>query len=177
MSGSAAGFLLAVALTAACTYLIYWRYARRLDAQRRRAIELSALHLATIEALALAIDAKDQTVPRHLRRVQLYAMGLGQALGMSAAEMEALRTAALLHDIGKLAVPDHILSKPGPLTPEEFQKVQVHSQPGADIIAAAPFPYPVAPLILSHHERWDGHGYPRGLRGEEIPLGRRWLAS
>ena len=86
MSGSAAGFLLAVALTAACTYLIYWRYARRLDAQRRRAIELSALHLATIEALALAIDAKDQTVPRHLRRVQLYAMGLGQALGMSAAE-------------------------------------------------------------------------------------------
>ncbi len=94
---------------------------------------------------------------------------------MTELEVQAIKTAALLHDIGKLAVPDHILSKPGPLTPEEFQKVQAHPQVGADIIATVPFPYPVAPLILSHHERWDGRGYPLGLKGEDIPLGARIL--
>jgi putative nucleotidyltransferase with HDIG domain len=94
---------------------------------------------------------------------------------MSESEIEAVRTAALLHDIGKLAVPEHILAKPGPLTPEEFQKVRIHPQIGAEIIAAVPFPYPVAPLILNHHERWDGRGYPSGLRGEQIPLGARVL--
>ncbi|HUE90270.1 MAG TPA: diguanylate cyclase, partial [Vicinamibacterales bacterium] len=82
---------------------------------------------------------------------------------------------ALLHDIGKLAVPEHILAKPGPLTHEEFQKIRIHPQVGAAIIAAVPFPYPVAPLILSHHERWDGRGYPAGLKGEDIPLGGRVL--
>jgi diguanylate cyclase (GGDEF)-like protein len=82
----------------------------------------------------------------------------------------------LLHDIGKLAVPEHILAKPGPLTHEEFQKVQIHPQIGAEIISAVPFPYPVAPLIMSHHERWDGKGYPHGLSAEEIPLGARILA-
>ena len=87
-----------------------------------------------------------------------------------------MKTAALLHDIGKLAVPEHILSKPGPLTQEEFQKIRVHPQVGAEIISAVPFPYPVAPLILSHHERWDGKGYPQGLKGEEIPLGARILS-
>jgi diguanylate cyclase (GGDEF)-like protein len=94
---------------------------------------------------------------------------------MTEVEVQAVKTAALLHDIGKLAVPDHILAKPGPLTPEEFQKVQAHPQVGADIIATVPFPYPVAPLILSHHERWDGRGYPHGLKGEDIPLGARIL--
>ena len=94
---------------------------------------------------------------------------------MTDVEVQGVKTAALLHDIGKLAVPDHILSKPGPLTPEEFQKVQAHPQVGADIIATVPFPYPVAPLILSHHERWDGRGYPLGLKGEDIPLGARIL--
>ena len=81
-------------------------------------------------------------------------------------EIQGVKTAALLHDIGKLAVPEHILSKPGPLTQEEFQKIRIHPQVGAEIIAAVPFPYPVAPLILSHHERWDGKGYPHGLAGE-----------
>ena len=85
------------------------------------------------------------------------------------------KTAALLHDIGKLAVPEHILAKPGPLTPDEFQKVRMHPQIGADIIGAVPFPYPVAPLVLAHHERWDGRGYPMGLHGEQIPLGARIL--
>jgi diguanylate cyclase (GGDEF)-like protein/putative nucleotidyltransferase with HDIG domain len=147
----------------------------RFRAEQRRAEQLAELHLATIEALARAIDAKDGTAENHIRRVQLYASAVARELGMSDAETQAVRTAALLHDIGKLAVPEHILSKPGPLTAEEFQKVQAHPQVGADIIAAVPFPYPVAPLIQNHHERWDGRGYPRGLRGEDIPLGARVL--
>jgi diguanylate cyclase (GGDEF)-like protein len=142
----------------------------------RRAKQISELHLATIEALALAIDAKDQTAHNHIRRVQVYAVGLARALGMSEHEIRGVETASLLHDIGKLAVPEHILAKPGPLTSEEFQKVRIHPQVGAGIISAVPFPYPVAPLILSHHERWDGRGYPAGLRETEIPLGARVLS-
>jgi diguanylate cyclase (GGDEF)-like protein/putative nucleotidyltransferase with HDIG domain len=142
----------------------------------RRAQQMSELHFSTIEALALAIDAKDQTAHNHIRRVQIYAIGLARALGMPESEIEGVKTAALLHDIGKLAVPEHILAKPGPLTPEEFQKVRIHSQVGAGIISAVRFPYPVAPLILSHHERWDGRGYPSGLRENDIPLGARILS-
>jgi diguanylate cyclase (GGDEF)-like protein/putative nucleotidyltransferase with HDIG domain len=149
--------------------------ALRLEAERQRAQQMSELHLATIEALALAIDAKDQTTYNHVRRVELYASALGRALGMSELDLEAVKTAALLHDIGKLAVPEHILAKPGPLTPDEFQKVRMHPQIGADIIGSVPFPYPVAPLVLGHHERWDGRGYPAGLKGEQIPLGARIL--
>jgi diguanylate cyclase (GGDEF)-like protein/putative nucleotidyltransferase with HDIG domain len=153
----------------------YRIFKARFRAEQRRAEQLAELHLATIEALARAIDAKDGTAENHIRRVQLYATAVARELGMSDAETQAVRTAALLHDIGKLAVPEHILSKPGPLTAEEFQKVQAHPQVGADIIAAVPFPYPVAPLIQNHHERWDGRGYPRGLKGEDIPLGARVL--
>jgi diguanylate cyclase (GGDEF)-like protein len=133
------------------------------------------LHLATLEALARAIDAKYQTADSHARRVQLYATGLAEAIGLGTSDIQGVKTAALLHDIGTLAVPEHILSKPGPLTAEEFQKIRIHPQVGADIIATVPFPYPVAPLILSHHERWDGHGYPQGLAGEAIPVGARIL--
>jgi len=153
----------------------YRIFTARFRAEHRRAEQLAELHLATIEALARAIDAKDGTAENHIRRVQLYATAVARELGMSDAETQAVRTAALLHDIGKLAVPEHILSKPGPLSAEEFQKVQAHPQVGADIIAAVPFPYPVAPLIQNHHERWDGRGYPRGLKGDEIPLGARVL--
>ena len=138
---------------------------------------MADLHLATIEALALAIDAKDQTSQSHIRRVQLYADRRSRARsGMSENDIQGVKTAALLHDIGKLAVPEHILSKPGPLTPEEFQKIRAHPKVGADIVSSVPFPYPVAPLILSHHERWDGKGYPSGLKGDEIPLGARILS-
>src|SRR5579884_1377499 len=142
----------------------------------RRTRERSALHLATIEALALAIDAKDQTAPNHVRRVQAYAVGLAREIGMSTRDTLGVQTAALLHYIGNLAVPEHILAKPVPLMPEEFQKVRVHPQVGAGIIDGVRFPYPVAPLILSHHERWDGRGYPAGLREQEIPLGARILS-
>ncbi len=158
------------------TYRTYKVYLGRIDDERRHVEEMADLHLATIEALALAIDAKDQTAQSHIRRVQVYATSIARGLGMSDTEIQGVKTAALLHDIGKLAVPEHILSKPGPLTQEEFQKIRVHPQVGAEIISAVPFPYPVAPLILSHHERWDGKGYPQGLRGEEIPLGARILS-
>jgi diguanylate cyclase (GGDEF)-like protein/putative nucleotidyltransferase with HDIG domain len=167
------------ALAAAPPYLIYRTYKvymGRIQDQQRHVAQVSDLHLATIEALALAIDAKDQTAQSHIRRVQVYAAGLAHALGMSDNEIQGVKTAALLHDIGKLAVPEHILSKPGPLTQEEFQKIRIHPQVGAEIISGVPFPYPVAPLILSHHERWDGKGYPAGLRGDEIPLGARILS-
>ena len=144
-----------------------------IEDERRIARQMSELHLATIEALALAIDAKDQTTPNHVGRVQAYATGLARALGMSDTDVQGVRTAALLHDIGKLAIPDHILAKPGPLTPEEFQKVHVHPEVGAEILRSVQFPYPVAPLVLAHHERWDGRGYPSGLKEHEIPIGAR----
>src|SRR5208283_4181682 len=92
-------------------------------------------------------------------------------------QIEALRAAALLHDIGKLAVPEQIINKPGRLTPEEFEKMKVHPIVGAEILERVAFPYPVAPIVRYHHERWDGSGYPDGLAGEEIPIGARILAA
>jgi diguanylate cyclase (GGDEF)-like protein/putative nucleotidyltransferase with HDIG domain len=172
------GYAMAV-LTSMPVYLLYRTYKvylGRVQDEQRHVQEVSDLHLATIEALALAIDAKDQTAQSHIRRVQVYAAGLARALGMSDKEIQGVKTAALLHDIGKLAVPEHILSKPGPLTQEEFQKIRIHPQVGAEIISGVPFPYPVAPLILSHHERFDGKGYPAGLKAEDIPLGARILS-
>jgi diguanylate cyclase (GGDEF)-like protein/putative nucleotidyltransferase with HDIG domain len=157
------------------TYRTYKVYMGRIEDEQRHVQQTSDLHLATIEALARAIDAKDQTAQMHIRRVQVYAAGLARAAGLTDEEIQGVKTAALLHDIGKLAVPEHILSKPGPLTQEEFQKIRIHPQVGAEIIAAVPFPYPVAPLILSHHERWDGKGYPQGLAGHDIPIGARIL--
>jgi diguanylate cyclase (GGDEF)-like protein/putative nucleotidyltransferase with HDIG domain len=157
------------------TYRTYKVYMGRIEDEQRHVQQTSDLHLATIEALARAIDAKDQTAHSHIRRVQLYAATLAERVALPPADIQGIKTAALLHDIGKLAVPEHILSKPGPLTEEEFQKIRIHPQVGAEIIAAVPFPYPVAPLILSHHERWDGKGYPQGLVGEAIPIGARIL--
>jgi len=149
---------------------------RQAARQARREQGLALVHLSAIEALALAIDAKDKTTSAHIRRVQRFAGELARTTGMSEDEIQGVTTAALLHDIGKLAVPEHILSKPGPLSDEEFQKIHIHPQVGFEIIEHVPFPYPVAPLILCHHERWDGKGYPLGLRGEDIPLGARILA-
>ena len=111
--------------------------------------------------------------PEHLTHMQAYAIGVARAVGMSEHDIQGLRIAALLHDIGKVAVPAQILSKPGSLTAEEFLKVHGHPQVGAEIVGQVPFPYPVAPLIRSHHERWDGMGYPDGLSGEKIPTGAR----
>ena len=157
-------------------YRSYRVYLDRLENEKRHVEELAGLHVRTIEALALAIEAKDQTTHDHLRRVRIYAIEIGKELGLSEHELEALRAAALLHDIGKLAVPEHIISKPGRLTPEEFEKMKIHPVVGAEILERVQFPYPVVPVVRSHHEKWDGSGYPSGLKGEDIPLGARILS-
>ncbi len=146
-------------------------------AEKRHVEQVCALHLRTIEGLALAIDAKDHTTHQHLHRVRTYVIELAKDLGLEGEDLDALRAAALLHDIGKLAVPDHIISKPGRLTPEEFEKMKIHPIVGADILERVSFPYPVAPIVRAHHEKWNGKGYPDGLKGEEIPLGARILAA
>jgi len=158
------------------TYRSYRIYLKRITDEQRRASESAQLHRESTEVLARAIQAKDEGGSRHVERVQYYASALAQGLGLSERDRQAVEIAALLHDIGKLAVPEHILSKPGPLTSDERKKMQLHAQIGAEIVSAVPFPFPVAPLIRSHHERWDGRGYPAGLSGERIPLGARILA-
>jgi diguanylate cyclase (GGDEF)-like protein/putative nucleotidyltransferase with HDIG domain len=165
---------LAVAVVALCSYYLY---SGRLQKRKRLAEEIAALHLRTIEALALAIEAKDHSSRGHLRRVRIFATEIGKELGLSPTELEALKAASILHDIGKLAVPEHITSKPGPLTAEEFEKMKIHPTVGAEILQRVQFPYPVAPIVRAHHERWDGSGYPHGLAGESIPLGARILSA
>jgi putative nucleotidyltransferase with HDIG domain len=150
---------------------------QRAEQQRMHAEEVTALHRRTIEVLALAIEAKDQTTHDHLERVEVYAVAVGLELGLDEGELEALRASALLHDIGKLAVPEYIISKPGKLTPEEFEKMKTHTVVGAEIVEQIRFPYPVAPIVRSHHEKWDGTGYPDGLSGEQIPVGARILSA
>jgi diguanylate cyclase (GGDEF)-like protein/putative nucleotidyltransferase with HDIG domain len=169
--------------------LIYWVYRsyrlylgrleaekRRVEVEKRHVDQIASLNMRTIEALALAIEAKDHTTHTHLQRVRTYAVEIAKEIGLSRDEIEALRAAALLHDIGKLAVPEHIINKPGKLTPEEFEKMKVHPIVGAEILDRVAFPYPVAPIVRAHHERWDGSGYPAGLAGPEIPVGARILA-
>jgi putative nucleotidyltransferase with HDIG domain len=149
----------------------------KMEQERTHMQAMNGLHLRTIEALALAIDAKDHTTHDHLQRVQLYATEIGKDLGLSQQEQDALTAAAVLHDIGKLAVPESIISKPGKLTRSEFEKMKIHPVVGAEILERVEFPYPVVPIVRSHHEKWDGSGYPYGLRGEEIPIGARILSA
>lgn len=170
--------------------LIYWVYRSyrlylgrleaekaRVEVEKRHVEEIASLNMRTIEALALAIEAKDHTTHTHLQRVRTYAVEVAKELKLDEDQIEALRAAALLHDIGKLAVPEQIINKPGRLTPEEFEKMKVHPLVGAEILERVAFPYPVAPIVRSHHERWDGTGYPEGLVGEQIPIGARILAA
>ena len=160
-------------------YLVYKSYRLhldRLEGETVHASEMSRIHLRTVEALAAAIEAKDSDTREHLERVQVYAVEMSKAAGLSEERVQAVRAAAILHDIGKLAVPEHILSKPGRLTREEFEKVKTHTVIGAEIVERIQFPYPVAPIVRHHHELWNGQGYPDGLRGEEIPIGARILA-
>jgi diguanylate cyclase (GGDEF)-like protein/putative nucleotidyltransferase with HDIG domain len=149
----------------------------RVEDANRHLAELNRLYLSTIETLAMAIDAKDQITHGHIRRVQIFAVGLAKAMGVSeVAQIKAVEAAALLHDMGKLAVPEYILNKPGPLTTAEFEKMKLHASVGADILSAIEFPYPVVPIVRHHHENWDGTGYPDGLRGSDIPIGARILS-
>lgn len=156
--------------------LSYRLHVARLAQKTKEITEASRVHLATVEALATAIDARDQVGIGHVRRTQIYAVGIGELLDLPAEELAALNTGALLHDIGKLAVPDHILNKPGRLTPAEMEKIKIHSSVGASILEKIKFSYPVIPTIKYHHEMWDGNGYPEGLKGENIPLTARILA-
>ena len=170
--------------------LVYWVYRsyhlylaklatekKQVEIEKKHAENVAALHLRTIESLALAIEAKDHTSHKHLQRVRVFAVEVAKELNLPENEIEALRAAALLHDIGKLAIPEHIINKPGRLTPEEFEKMKIHTQVGSEILQRVAFPYPVAPIVRSHHEQWDGGGYPDGLKGEEIPRGARVLAA
>lgn len=161
-------------------YVIYRSYCMHLgrwEDEKRHLEDLASLNMRTIETLALAIEAKDHTTGDHLQRVRVYAMELGKDLGLSPSELQALQAASVLHDIGKLAVPEAIISKPGKLTPEEFEKMKIHPIVGAEIVEQVRFPYPVAPIVHSHHEKWDGSGYPDGISGESIPIGARILSA
>ena len=152
-------------------------YFGKMEQDKAHAESMASLHLRTIEALATAIEAKDECTGDHLRRVQVYSLEVAKHLGLSSDEVDALQAASILHDIGKLAVPDYIISKPGKLTPDEFDKMKVHTVVGAEILEQVAFPYPVAPIVRSHHEKWDGSGYPDGLKAEGIPIGARILSA
>lgn len=164
-------------------YLIYYSYRiyiEKVEQHRHHIIELEAeqqrleeVYHSAIQSLAIAIDAKDRYTRMHINRVQAYAVAMARYLQVDANELEAIRTAALLHDVGKLAVPEHILSKPGKLTDEEYRRIQAHVDTGAKMLEPVDFPWPVVPIVMTHHERWDGNGYPRRLKGAEIPLGGR----
>jgi putative nucleotidyltransferase with HDIG domain len=149
----------------------------RLEDATRHVAQLNELYLSTIETLAMAVDAKDQITHGHIRRVQVYATELAKRLGVrDERQLKAIEAAALLHDMGKLAIPEHILNKPGKLTSAEFDKMKKHADIGADLLSSIRFPYPVVPIVRHHHENWDGKGYPNGVSGTDIPLGARILS-
>jgi putative nucleotidyltransferase with HDIG domain len=177
--GAAFGWMTSLLLIP-MVYTVYRTYSSQMAFVRDReqyAKDTEALHLRTIEGLAMAIEAKDQNTHRHLLRVRVYVAELGKLMKLDEPMMQALLTASFLHDIGKLAVPEHIINKPGRLTPEEFEKMKIHPVVGADILERVRFPYPVVPIVRSHHESWDGSGYPDGLKGEDIPIGARLLTA
>jgi diguanylate cyclase (GGDEF)-like protein/putative nucleotidyltransferase with HDIG domain len=159
------------------SYLTFKTALGRIEDANQHLSQLNRLYLSTIETLAMAIDAKDQITHGHIRRVQQYAVGLAKHLGITdQAQISAIEAASLLHDMGKLAVPEYILNKPGKLTAAEFERMKLHASIGADILSSIEFPYPVVPIVRHHHENWDGTGYPAGLRRTEIPIGARILS-
>ncbi|MGE0816002.1 MAG: HD-GYP domain-containing protein [Vicinamibacterales bacterium] len=172
--------VLALAAAAPIVVMVYLglqsRLGRLADAERH-VKQVDRLYMSTIQALSSAIDAKDGVTSSHIRRVQTYSVALARALGVSGSdEVKAIEAAALLHDTGKLAVPEHILNKPGKLTAAEFEAMKLHVDVGADILSSIDFPYPVVPIVRNHHENWDGTGYPRGVAGQAIPIGARILS-
>src|SRR5919201_4431685 len=149
----------------------------RVEDAHRHLAAVDRPYLSTVQTLAMAIDAKDDVTHSHVQRVQGYATRLPPAVGITdEPTLKAIQAAALLHDTGKLAVPEHILKKPGKLTAAEFEKMKLHVDIGADILSLVQFPYPVVPIVRCHHENWDGSEYPRGIKGEEIPIGARILS-
>lgn len=171
------GLLLIIAPILLVLYYTFRSAMGRVEDANRHLAELNKLYFSTIETLAMAIDAKDQVTHGHIRRVQTFAVELAKALGVKThGQLKAIEAAALLHDMGKLAVPEHILNKPGPLNPSELARMKTHASIGADILSSIEFPYPVVPIVRHHHENWDGTGYPDGLKGTEIPVGARILS-
>jgi putative nucleotidyltransferase with HDIG domain len=158
-------------------YLTFRTAVERMQDHVGHLTRVNSMYLSTIESLAQAVDARDQVTHDHIRRVQKNAMLLARELGIDdEEELRALEAAALLHDTGKLAIPEHILNKPDKLTPAEFEMMKLHTIIGADILSPIDFPYPVVPIVRHHHENWDGTGYPDGLRGKEIPIGARIIS-
>jgi putative nucleotidyltransferase with HDIG domain len=171
------GFLAIILPLLAVLYYTFRTAMGRAEDTNRHLSQLNQLYMSTIETLAMAIDAKDQITHGHIRRVQHYAVALAKRVGINdLAQINAIEAASLLHDMGKLAVPEYILNKPGPLTPAEFDKMKLHASVGADILGAIEFPYPVVPIVRHHHENWDGTGYPDGISGADIPIGARILS-
>lgn len=158
-------------------YVTFKASTGRLEDAHRHVLEVNELYRATVETLAIAVDAKDQVTHGHIRRVQHHSVRLARVLGVTGElELKALDAASLLHDVGKLAVPDYILNKPGALNHAEYEQMKLHANAGANILAAVHFPYPVVPIVRHHHENWDGTGYPHGLAGDAIPFGARILS-
>ncbi len=135
--------------------------------------ELQDTYRATLEALGSALDTRDVGTEAHSRRVHGYALTIARAHGVTDDEITDIEHGVLLHDIGKIGIPDAILLKPGPLTPEEWIVMRTHPEVGRRLIERIPFLRGAAPIVYHHHEKWDGSGYPLGLRGEAIPLGAR----
>jgi diguanylate cyclase (GGDEF)-like protein/putative nucleotidyltransferase with HDIG domain len=158
-------------------FQLYRYHISKYEQAQNHIADLNKLYLQTVETLAAAVDAKDRYTHGHIRRVQAFAIELAQCMGItSESELMALRAGALLHDIGKIAIPEYILNKPTALTDSEYGKMKLHPVVGGNMLKNIEFPYPVLPMVRFHHERWDGNGYPDGLRGEEIPIGARILA-
>jgi diguanylate cyclase (GGDEF)-like protein/putative nucleotidyltransferase with HDIG domain len=183
LTGGGFAFILLGLLITTMVHLLYRFNEKRLNEVRRAEVEnrkhveeMATIHMNTIESLAIAIDAKDQTTHGHVRRTQIYASEMGKLCKVGGQELQALFAGALLHDIGKLAVPEYILNKPGKLTEAEFAKMKIHPTVGGDILRRVNFPYPVEDIVRFHHEKWDGNGYPKGLKGEAIPLVARIIS-
>lgn len=139
--------------------------------------ELEGTFMRTLAVLSDALEAKDSYIAAHAREVAELAVRVGRSLGMGPDELRRLSYAALLHDIGKIAVRTEILQKPGPLDPDEYEEMKAHTVVGAEMLERIPYFAGVHPLVRSSRERWDGHGYPEGLAGEEIPLGARVICA
>src|SRR5438128_11654593 len=174
-----AGFLifLLCAPIAVVLYELYNLYAQQYAQAEKHIQELNKVDFQRIEVLASAVDAKDRYTHGHIRRVQVYAEKLAVHLGVEGKnQMLAIQAGALLHDIGKIAIPEYILNKPTVLTETEYEKMKIHPVVGANMLSTIEFPFPLMPMVKSHHERWDGNGYPDGLKGDQIPLNARILS-
>jgi putative nucleotidyltransferase with HDIG domain len=175
--------------TTACVFALLWlglalfvrtasrTLSRQTEVLRQRSRALADSYqrlednaLEAVETLNATVEAKDPYTAGHSRRVQRIAVAVGEELGFTPKQLEALRFGGMFHDIGKLAIPDSILTKPATLTPEEYERIKLHSAEGARIVARLGRLREAVPIIHHHHERWDGRGYPDGLAGTEIPL-------